>query len=466
MTSNSSSSLLYGIHPLATPASSSSSSSPSSSSPSSPPLSSMDDVTTIFVVGFPDDMQEREFQNMFIFSKGFEAASLKWHCRDQQDDQDIFGSMLNNKKQMIGFARFRSRLEASEAANLMNGKRVDNEKGSILKAEMAKKNLHIKRNSIVPSTTTSTSTAATLLPSAVMLPEPSSSPMTILSRRLSQVHPGDIMPAFSSPPHPTSAAKNNYESFSPLPSDLLSPGDYKHDPFLSEHLTTPNTPSFNDSFFGIRSLSFDARNGNPNHHQDNNNNNTVAQPFPFFPKSFSSEIDADPFNYMSKSTPVPHHDIIQTGFFNNHGDEMMLLGRKNSLQPPNNSSERSASISSFRAAGNNPGDQNPPCNTLYVGNLPAATNEDELRSLFANCGGYKRMCFRNKPQGPMCFVEFDDVVFATQAMTEHQGHVLSNSIKGGIRLSFSKNPLFIKPNKEASVAFNFKQMGTALLADL
>lgn len=99
MTSNSSS--LYGIHPLATPASSSSSSSPSSSSPSSPPMSSMDDVTTIFVVGFPDDMQEREFQNMFIFSKGFEAASLKWHCRDQQEDQDMFSSILNNKKQMV-----------------------------------------------------------------------------------------------------------------------------------------------------------------------------------------------------------------------------------------------------------------------------------------------------------------------------------------------------------------------------
>ena len=29
------------------------------------------------MVGFPDDMQEREFQNMFTFSNGFEAATLK-----------------------------------------------------------------------------------------------------------------------------------------------------------------------------------------------------------------------------------------------------------------------------------------------------------------------------------------------------------------------------------------------------
>lgn len=77
--------------------------SPISSMPSSPPPScQQDNVTTIFVVGFPDDMQEREFQNMFIFSKGFEAASLKWHCKDQQDYQDFYSILNNlNKKQMV-----------------------------------------------------------------------------------------------------------------------------------------------------------------------------------------------------------------------------------------------------------------------------------------------------------------------------------------------------------------------------
>ena len=46
-------------------------SSPSSSAP-------FEEITTIFVVGFPEDIQEREFQNMFIFSPGFEAATLKY----------------------------------------------------------------------------------------------------------------------------------------------------------------------------------------------------------------------------------------------------------------------------------------------------------------------------------------------------------------------------------------------------
>ncbi|PGH12292.1 hypothetical protein AJ79_04358 [Helicocarpus griseus UAMH5409] len=93
----------------------------------------------------------------------------------------------------------------------------------------------------------------------------------------------------------------------------------------------------------------------------------------------------------------------------------------------------------------NPADQNPPCNTLYVGNLPHDTSEDELKALFTKQRGYKRLCFRNKQNGPMCFVEFEDISFATKALHELYGYQLSNSVKGGIRLSFSKNPLGVRP---------------------
>ena len=92
----------------------------------------------------------------------------------------------------------------------------------------------------------------------------------------------------------------------------------------------------------------------------------------------------------------------------------------------------------------NPADQNPPCNTLYVGNLPIDTSEDELKNMFSKQRGYKRLCFRTKQNGPMCFVEFEDVSFATKALNELYGHPLHNSLKGGIRLSFSKNPLGVR----------------------
>ncbi|KAJ4259759.1 cell cycle RNA binding protein whi3 [Fusarium torreyae] len=92
----------------------------------------------------------------------------------------------------------------------------------------------------------------------------------------------------------------------------------------------------------------------------------------------------------------------------------------------------------------NPADQNPPCNTLYVGNLPIDTSEEELKALFSKQRGYKRLCFRTKQNGPMCFVEFEDISFATKALHELYGQLLHNSVKGGIRLSFSKNPLGVR----------------------
>lgn len=98
----------------------------------------------------------------------------------------------------------------------------------------------------------------------------------------------------------------------------------------------------------------------------------------------------------------------------------------------------------------NPADQNPPCNTLYVGNLPIDTSEDELKAMFSKQRGYKRLCFRTKQNGPMCFVEFEDVSFATKALHELYGVTLHNSVKGGIRLSFSKNPLGVRAGQPGS----------------
>jgi len=94
----------------------------------------MEEITTIFVVGFPDDMNEREFQNMFIFNPGFEAATLKIPTPNK-----------DGRKQIIGFAKFHTKMDALNAMEVLTGRQIDFEKGSILKAEMAKKNLHTKK---------------------------------------------------------------------------------------------------------------------------------------------------------------------------------------------------------------------------------------------------------------------------------------------------------------------------------
>ena len=89
-------------------------------------------------------------------------------------------------------------------------------------------------------------------------------------------------------------------------------------------------------------------------------------------------------------------------------------------------------------------EQNPPCNTIYIRNLPLDVSEEEIKALFSKKRGYKRLCFRTKQDGPLCFVEFDDISLAAKALHDLQGYKLQNSVHGGIHLSFSKNPLGVR----------------------
>jgi RNA recognition motif-containing protein len=105
-------------------------------------------------------------------------------------------------------------------------------------------------------------------------------------------------------------------------------------------------------------------------------------------------------------------------------------------------------------------DQNPPINTLYVGNLPISPPppgyppdilEDSLRELFRTRPGFRRLSFKQKSTGPMCFVEFEDVGAATKTINELYGNTLNGLVKGGgIRLSYSKNPLGVRTPTSAS----------------
>jgi hypothetical protein len=60
---------------------------------------------------------------------------------------------------------------------------------------------------------------------------------------------------------------------------------------------------------------------------------------------------------------------------------------------------------------------NPPCNTLFIGNLAEATSEDELRALFAHQPGFRQLKLVRGQRSITCFVEFGDVA---SAMAVHQ----------------------------------------------
>jgi len=326
------------------------------------PILSADEMSTVFVVGFPPDIKEREFQNLFMFASGFEGASLKApemmspgsSCGERRASfeeaafidtglfahqggmagfqQQQFRQISTFRQQTIGFARFQRRQDALAARDHLNGRCIDAERGCVLKVEMAKKNLFIapRKQSI----------------------------HGCFQAGMGGCQPEDMVENIDTPPcDPIMPLVRTTRSLSlsipgnPAPIDISLPNAmYSKDKTICEALRGP------------------------------------------------SSANGRSFSVANSGSTSP----------------MYILG------------------------------ENPPCNTLYVGNLPLNADENELKALFGPCDGFRRLSFRNKPNGPMCFVEFEDVASARKAMDALYGTLLSSSTKGGIRLSFSKNPLGVR----------------------
>lgn len=83
---------------------------------------------------------------------------------------------------------------------------------------------------------------------------------------------------------------------------------------------------------------------------------------------------------------------------------------------------------------------NPPCNTLFIGNLGENINEEELKGLFSAQPGFKQMKVLRQERHTVCFIEFEDVNSATNVHHNLQGAVIPSSGSVGMRIQYSKNP--------------------------
>ncbi|KAL5973944.1 hypothetical protein ACLOJK_030603 [Asimina triloba] len=79
---------------------------------------------------------------------------------------------------------------------------------------------------------------------------------------------------------------------------------------------------------------------------------------------------------------------------------------------------------------------NPPCNTLFIGNLGENVIEEELRGLFSTQPGYKQMKVLRQERNTVCFIEFEDMNSATAVHQNLQGFPLMPLTSR----TFSKNP--------------------------
>ncbi|KAK2969967.1 hypothetical protein RJ640_008307 [Escallonia rubra] len=79
---------------------------------------------------------------------------------------------------------------------------------------------------------------------------------------------------------------------------------------------------------------------------------------------------------------------------------------------------------------------NPPCNTLFIGNLGENINEEELRGIFSVQPGFKQMKVLRQERHTVCFIEFEDVNSATNVHHSLQGAVIPSSGSIGMRIQY------------------------------
>ncbi|CAK9146060.1 unnamed protein product [Ilex paraguariensis] len=102
---------------------------------SHPPMPSpTDEVRTIFISGLPEDVKERELQNLLRWLPGYEASQVNF-----------------KGEHPMGFALFSTPQFAIAAKDALQDMVFDAESKSLLHTEMAKKNLFVKRGIVADS---------------------------------------------------------------------------------------------------------------------------------------------------------------------------------------------------------------------------------------------------------------------------------------------------------------------------
>ncbi|OMJ29436.1 Cell wall integrity protein scw1 [Smittium culicis] len=472
-----------------------------------------EEITTIFVVGFPDNITEREFTNIFTFAPGFEAATLKIPSAGDENESNEKESSASppttasagagaatgtaastNKKQIIGFAKFRSQIEALEARDILSGKKIDNDLNCVIKAEMAKKNLH---------TSNSRKNSLSLLNIGSFGMEFSNS-FPFVNQGLNNYRAQNGFGLGGHPGIGYGLGAGNGGLMSTIPyGGLGRNGSRGFDLGVDGQLPPSVADVSTGGNLGRQSIGGDrfnlgrngAASGNEGYSSlmqngESDDTDGIADGKMDDPSGFDGRSEAYLGNksyghdlLKTQSERRFSYDLVNLNRYGLGGNEFSTNGdfsadinsRRRRFNSLNNNTGLYNSVGMHPSASNpvnqanssskfgnaapglekiaktrssNHNDQNPPCNTLYVGNLPIGTMEEELRNMFETVEGYKRLCFRTKANsGPMCFVEFMSVDHASSALREMDGRMVSTSVTSGIRLSYSKNPLGVKPQQ-------------------
>ncbi|XP_060552862.1 uncharacterized protein LOC132714124 isoform X4 [Ruditapes philippinarum] len=339
-----------------------------------------DEVRTLFVSGLPMDAKPRELYLLFRSYKGYENALLK-----------MMGKAIGKNNNPVGFVTFSSRVAAEAAKQDLQGVRFDPDLPQTLRLEFAKSNTKVTKPK-------------------QQSPQPATHP-TLIHPLTGQDLGAAFFPAAGpeawAPPHALAYPE-------------LAPTALHHTATLMQHPALTQLP---------------VRVSNQQLHRFHDQQSLTAQQY--LQHSFYSQ-DIHPammHGAGSVSATLPHPSLGATPIFTSP-----ICGLPQ-MQVAMGKAVNGAASSPGLPAGLPGTTTNSPCSTLFVANLGQFSSEQELKDLFSSFQGFSRLKMYNKGGSPVCFVEYQEVKHASEAMSRLQGFVLLSSDRGGIRIEYAKHKM-------------------------
>ncbi|XP_052265380.1 uncharacterized protein LOC127867912 isoform X3 [Dreissena polymorpha] len=341
-----------------------------------------DEVRTLFVSGLPMDAKPRELYLLFRSYKGYENALLK-----------MMGKAIGKNNNPVGFVTFSSRVAAEAAKQDLQGVRFDPDLPQTLRLEFAKSNTKVTKPK-QPS------------------PQPATHPTLI--------HPitGQDLGAAFFPAGPEAWAPPHALAF-----PELAPGTALHHATLVQHPLTQlpmrgQRPEFMEPHDWARTHFW-----------------TGDLPMRAADMNMLALQTGSPIGYefhpgMMTASTMGHPSLGATPIFTSP------LGGLPQMQLAIGKAMTGSATSPGLPSVNNS-----PCSTLFVANLGQFASEQELKDLFGSFQGFSRLKMYNKNGSPVCFVEYQELKQANEAMSRLQGFVLLSSDRGGIRIEYAKHKM-------------------------
>uniref|UniRef100_A0A915EIF0 RRM domain-containing protein n=1 Tax=Ditylenchus dipsaci TaxID=166011 RepID=A0A915EIF0_9BILA len=353
-------------------------------------LNEQSQVRTLFISGLPMDTRARELYLLFRSCSGYEASQLKVTNKNGKTSTPV------------GFVTFSTHQDANEARRKLQGVRFDPESSQTIRLELARSNTKVTSQKSNSNSSNQKGPTQPSPPILAGLPTPGGMSAAAMMPVAGAYSQPSSAAAFAAAMQVAAAAHQAQEG-------SLGLGlDHQHLAFLTANGQGQQADAGQNQMF---------------------QHLAAAQQYSAALQMLNTPVSV---NQQLAAAMAQIQQQQQVAAMANYGLSHGLTVAASGMQPNNGLMVGIAQQPQLAG----------PCSTLFVANLGAQPQEEELRQLFKSFAGFSRLRMHHKGGSPVAFVEFAAVQQAAVALSALQGFQLTTSERGsGIRIEFARSKM-------------------------